>query len=159
MLTTQAETAADLDLIRRLFREYEKSIGIDLCFQNFESELASLPGDYAPPAGCLLLARVGNRPVGCVALRRIDREICEMKRLYIIPDYRGLGYGRLIVERVIGEAVSRGYAKMRLDTLPSMTEAIALYETLGFARIETYRFNPIPGAVYMEKNLQTQGAC
>jgi len=156
---SQAETAADLDLIRRLFREYEKAIGIDLCFQNFESELASLPGDYALPSGCLLLARVDDRPVGCVALRRIDSDTCEMKRLYLRPECRGFGYGRLMAQRTISEAGSRGYTKMRLDTLPTMTEAIALYESLGFTRIEPYRFNPIAGAVYMEKNLQTREVC
>ncbi len=151
-----AETDTDLELIRKLFREYEKAIGVDLCFQNFESELDSLPGDYAPPDGCLLIARFDNRPIGCVALRRIDSSICEMKRLYLKPDYRRRGFGRLIAEKVIDEARSKGYSKMRLDTLPTMIEAIALYESLGFTKIEPYRFNPIAGAVYMEKSLQAK---
>lgn len=145
-----AETAPLVEEARQLFLEYADSLGIDLCFQGFETELQGLPGEYAPPAGRLILAFHKNLPAGCVALRRIDEQVCEMKRLYVRPGVRGLNLGRQLAERVIGEARRIGYRSMRLDTLPSMTEAIALYRNLGFRETEAYRFNPISGAIYME---------
>jgi ribosomal protein S18 acetylase RimI-like enzyme len=149
----QAETPEQIEEVRRLLREYEASLGVSLCFQGFERELAELPGEYTPPAGRLLLAFDAGQAVGCVALRRLDEETCEMKRLYLRPEFRGRGAGRRLALTIIDEARKIGCNKMRLDTLPSMREAIALYESLGFKRIEPYCHNPIPGAVFMELRL------
>jgi ribosomal protein S18 acetylase RimI-like enzyme len=147
------QSGEDIDQIKLLFREYEKAIGVDLCFQNFEKELADLPGQYALPEGCLILARVDNQMAGCVALRRFEANVCEMKRLYLRSQFRKLGLGRQMATIIIKEAVNRGYKTMRLDTLPSMTEAIALYKSMGFVQIDSYRYNPLEGAIYMEKQL------
>lgn len=143
----------DLRTVRALLREYETELGVDLCFQGFEEELASLPGDYAPPRGALLLAEVDGAVAGCVALRALDAEACEMKRLYARPAFRGRGVGRTLAEAIIAEAGRVGYAHMRLDTLPVMTEAQALYGRLGFHDIPPYRENPVPGVRYMELSL------
>jgi ribosomal protein S18 acetylase RimI-like enzyme len=145
--------AAEVPVMRELFSEYGRSLGIDLSFQDFDQELATLPGKYAPPDGAVIIARLGAAACGCVALRRIDQATCEMKRLYVRPDARGLGVGAELVRLIVDRAKSRGYRAMRLDTLPSMKSAIALYASFGFREIPAYTFNPIHGAVYMEKLL------
>jgi ribosomal protein S18 acetylase RimI-like enzyme len=150
----QALGDAEIAFTRGLFREYEAELGIDLCFQGFERELASLPGDYAPPSGRLLLAWLDGQPAGCVALRRIEADLCEMKRLYLKPSLRRVGAGRLLTLTLIGEARAIGYQRMRLDTLPVMKAAISLYRSLGFRSIPPYRHNPIEGALYLELDLR-----
>ncbi|HVF28460.1 MAG TPA: GNAT family N-acetyltransferase [Pyrinomonadaceae bacterium] len=139
---------------RELFVEYAESLGFDLCFQDFEKELAELPGDYAPPTGRLLLASVGGHLAGCVALRKIDNDTCEMKRLYVRPEFCGLNLGRKLAVAIIEEARQINYSRMRLDTLPSMSAAITLYRSLGFKEIEAYRHNPVSGAMFMELSLR-----
>ena len=151
MKLVQAESAEQIGQARELFLEYAAATGIDLCFQNFDEELATLPGGYAPPDGRLLLAMNETQKVaGCVALRKIDAETCEMKRLYVRPASRGTGAGKRLALKIIEEARHIGYARMRLDTLPSMRQAITLYRSLGFQPIEPYRYNPEEGALFME---------
>ena len=147
------ESEKHLTSIRELFLEYAESLGFSLCFQNFDKELANLPGDYSPPDGRLILALDENKPIGCVALRKLEKDICEMKRLYIKPEMRGIGLGEQLVRTVIDEAVKIGYMKMRLDTVPKMKEAIDLYSKIGFKEVGPYRENPIEGAMYMEMDL------
>jgi ribosomal protein S18 acetylase RimI-like enzyme len=142
--------------VRELFQEYAASLGVDLCFQDFESELATLPGNYAPPGGRLLLACWNGETAGCVGLRPLQHGICEMKRLYVRSDYRGFGVGRALAERIIEDAGQAGYSRMRLDSLPSMESAIQLYRRLGFRDVAPYRENPVPGAVFLELRLLGQ---
>ncbi|MFH1436535.1 MAG: GNAT family N-acetyltransferase [Pseudomonadota bacterium] len=146
----QAHSPQQLESIREMFEEYSKELDFDLCFQHFSDELAGLPGDYALPHGRLYLAVLDEKPAGCAALRRIDESTCEMKRLYVRRRLRGRGTGRELAMRIIDEARAIGYRRMRLDTVPAMTTAIALYTSLGFREITPYRFNPLEGAVYME---------
>ena len=139
---------------RKLFLEYAESLGFSLCFQSFDKEVAGLPGDYSAPDGRLLLAEHEGRIAGCVALHKLSDGICEMKRLYVRPEFRGKALGRALAERVIAEARAIGYSQMRLDTIVGkMDSAIALYRELGFREVPPYRENPIPGAIYMELKL------
>jgi putative acetyltransferase len=150
----QAASAAEIARARELFLEYAQSLGFSLCFQNFEKELADLPGDYAPPDGRLLLASFEGASAGCVALHRFDVDVCEMKRLYLRPGFRSKGLGRILAEAVIAEARSIGYSRMRLDTVePVMKDAVGLYRRLGFYEIAPYRENPMPGTLYLELKL------
>lgn len=139
--------------MQELFREYEKFLGFDLCFQNFESELASLPGDYAPPRGALLVAREAEQLLGCVALRALEHEICEMKRLYLRPEARGKGLGVELCQEIIDRARSLGYSAMRLDTVKKLDKAIELYLSLGFEPCEPYCHNPQADVEYFELKL------
>jgi ribosomal protein S18 acetylase RimI-like enzyme len=150
----QAESPTQIAQVRELFLEYAQSLGFSLCFQNFDKELASLPGDYAPPEGRLLLAEYEGQLAACVALHKLEADICEMKRLYLRPQFRGRGLGRILAHRVIAEARQIGYRRMRLDTVePVMRDAVAMYRKLGFREIARYRKNPIAGALYMELEL------
>ena len=150
----QAKTDKQIDAARELFKEYATWLEIDLCFQNFDKELAGLPGDYAPPDGRLLRAIEDEYIAGCVALRKIGEGICEMKRLFLRAEFRGKGLGRKLVEAILAEAKQIGYERMRLDTLPpKMNDAIALYRSLDFREIEPYYRNPVPGANFMELEL------
>lgn len=150
----QAETGEALQAARVLFEEYAASLDFDLGFQGFDEELKQLPADYASPDGRLLLAIYHDHAAGCVALRKLDADICEMKRLYVRPQFRSLKIGRLLADAVITEAKKIGYAYMRLDTVPSMARARALYEALGFKKIHPYRYNPVSGTAFMELNLR-----
>jgi putative acetyltransferase len=150
----QAESPAQIAQARELFLEYAQSLGFSLCFQNLDKELAGLPGDYAPPEGRLLLLECEGQLAGCVALRKFDSGICEMKRLYLRPQLRGKGVGRALAERIIAEARQIGYRQMRLDTVgPVMKDAVEMYRKLGFKEIAPYRLNPMAGTVYMEFEL------
>lgn len=154
LVFVQAESPAQVAQARELFLEYAQSLGVDLCFQSFEEELAGLPGHYAPPEGRLLLAECDGQLAGCVALHPWEAGVCEMKRLYLRPSFRGKGLGRVIAEKIIAEARSIGYRSMRLDTIaPIMKDAVEMYRKLGFREIAPYRPNPIAGATYMELQL------
>jgi ribosomal protein S18 acetylase RimI-like enzyme len=145
------ESPAQIAQARELLLEYAESLGFSLCFQNFDQEVAGLPGDYAPPEGRLLIAEYRGQLAGCVGLHRLEPGICEMKRLYLRAQFRGRGLGRLMAEAVIAEARAIGYPAMRLDTVELvMPNAVAMYRRLGFVEIEPYRLNPIAGALYME---------
>jgi len=153
-LIRPARIPEDLPEVRALLREYADSLGVDLSFQSFDAEMAGLPGDYAPPTGRLLILERDvpeeNTVAGCVALRRLEDEVCEMKRLWLRPRHQGHGLGRALAMAIIDEAGRAGYARMRLDTLPSMTRAIALYQSLGFRPIAPYRPNPVAGSLFLE---------
>jgi putative acetyltransferase len=160
LVFTQAESPTQIAQARELFLEYAQSLGFSLCFQNFDVELANLPGDYAPPDGRLLLAEFEGQLAGCVALHKLTAnddsevtgyDVCEMKRLYLRPQFRGKGLGRAFADRIIAEACAIGYKRMRLDTVePVMKDAVAMYRRLGFQEITPYCKNPMPGALYME---------
>lgn len=159
----QAQSPEEIEIAHGLFREYQTGLGIDLCFQNFDQEVAGLPGNYAPPSGRLLLAIEGEQIAGCIALRPLGThasgvlvhqqhfDACEMKRLYVRPDFRGQGLGKKLVTTLIDVAREIGYQRMLLDTLPGkMEEAIALYRSFGFREIAPYYHNPVEGALFME---------
>jgi putative acetyltransferase len=150
---SEAADEADVAEARTLFREYAAGLGVDLCFQDFEAELAGLPGDYAPPVGMLTLARVDGALAGCVAAHRWDDGACEMKRLYVRDAFRGTGCGVALVRHVIDWARATGFRRVLLDTLPSMGEAQRMYERFGFREIAPYRANPVPGARYLALDL------
>jgi GNAT superfamily N-acetyltransferase len=150
----QAHTPDQIETARLLFREYEEWLDMDLCFQDFETEVATLPGKYAEPEGRLLLAQKDGKTAGCIALRKIDDDVCEMKRLFVRDEFRGHGLGLLLVEKVISEARAAGYLKMRLDTFPpKMGKAVKLYESHGFREIAPYYNNPHTGVLFMELDL------
>jgi ribosomal protein S18 acetylase RimI-like enzyme len=156
----RVEGGPAVETVRVLMREYAAFLGVDLGFQGFEDELAELPGKYAPPTGALFLVSmpagsgsIGAEPAGCVALRDLGGGVCEMKRLFVRPEYRGYGLGRSLAECSIAAAQKLGYGRMRLDTLESLESAVALYRTLGFTRIPPYCANPLPGAMFWEKRL------
>lgn len=149
-----AHTPDRIDVVREIFVEYSRSLPVDLCFQGFAEELAGLPGAYAPPSGRLLLVLDGGQAVGCGALRKFADHVCELKRMYVRPTHRGLGLGRRVAVELIETAQRAGYPKMRLDTLPSMTEAMGLYRSLGFKEISAYRFNPVEGHKQFELGLE-----
>jgi len=163
-----ADNPVRIEAIRELFKEYAASLSFNLCFQSFEEELARLPGEYAPWSGMLLLGLVDDRPAGCVAMHRLDgqmaglhgelysgSDVCEMKRLYVRPEFRKCGVGRELIGAILNCAAAIGYRKMRLDTVPSeMARAVELYQKLGFVEIEPYRLNPIPGAKYLELDIK-----
>jgi putative acetyltransferase len=151
---TQADSGESIQQVRELFLEYAASLDFDLNFQKFNKELAELPGAYSPPKGRLLLATVESEVAGCVALRPLQPGICEMKRLYVRPGFRGQALGKKLVEAIIQEAGSIGHERMRLDTVPSMASAISLYRALGFREIDPYTTNPIPGALFLELDLR-----
>ncbi|MFN2532793.1 MAG: GNAT family N-acetyltransferase [Pyrinomonadaceae bacterium] len=150
-----ATSPAEIEAARVLFKEYEAWLGLNLCFQNFEQELAELPGKYAPPDGRLFLVFDDEQMAGCVALRRLSEDTCEMKRLFLRPAFRGRSLGRRMVQQIIEEARRMGYRRLRLDTLPGrMDQAIALYGSFGFTQIEPYYDSPISEALFMELKLQ-----
>jgi ribosomal protein S18 acetylase RimI-like enzyme len=153
---TDASSGDVLLQARSLFEEYAAALRVELCFQGFAQELASLPGSYAPPRGRLLLARWNRKAAGCVALRPLHHGICEMKRLYVRPAYRGHGVGRALIERIIEDAGQAGYASIRLDSLPSMKRALQLYRELGFQDIPPYSANPVSETVFLELTLARQ---
>ena len=148
-----AQTNEQIDTIRLLFLEYAQSLNFDLCFQSFDEELAGLPGDYAMPDGRLLLAKYDGKVAGCVGLRKVADGVCEMKRLWVKPEFRDKKIGRKLAEEVISEARKIGYSLMKLDTVDTMKAAITMYKSMGFSDTSAYRYNPIEGAVYMELKL------
>jgi len=149
MEIVHVQTAGQLALVRALFEEYWGSFGFTPCFQNFSAELAALPGDYVPPGGRLALALVESQPAGCAALRRLDAGRCEFKRLYVRPRYRGMRLGRQLLAWIVAEAKAAGYRELVCDTMPVMTDALAMYERAGFARTTPYSDHPTEGAIFL----------
>ena len=155
----QAETFEQIEQARVLFREYEKWFGLKLCFQNFDEEVENLPGKYAPPDCRLFLAFAGGKLAGCIALRKLEEKICEMKRLFVREDFRGAGIGKILIEELIAEAQGIGYEKMRLDTFPpKMSKAVSLYEFYGFYEIKPYYHNPYGETLFMELDFKNKNA-
>jgi putative acetyltransferase len=151
VILSQAESESDIADLRAVFREYESWLGLDLCFQGFEDELKNLPGKYSAPEGRLYLASVDDMTAGCIALRPLEADVCEMKRLFVREEFRGLQIGRLLIERAIDDAREIGYSAMRLDTFPpKMGKAVQLYELYGFREIAPYYDNPNEGVLFME---------
>lgn len=151
----QVETAGQIEQARILFREYEAWFGLNLCFQNFDEEVKNLPAKYAPPDGRLFLAFADEKLAGCIALRKLEAQICEMKRLFVREDFRRLGIGKSLIEKLISEAKKIGYEKMRLDTYPpKMSKAVELYNSYGFYKIKSYYHNPYGKTLFMEKSLK-----
>lgn len=153
MRIQDADAPEFVEIVRKLFREYESTLNVNLCFQGFEKELANLPGEYARPSGRLLLAFDGGEAVGCGAFRRLESGGCEMKRLFVKTTHQGKAIGSALARGLIEGAQAAGYARMRLDTMPTMQKAIALYRSLGFQEIAAYRFNPVPGSLFFELQL------
>jgi len=153
MKIIRAESKKHIDMVRELFTEYEEFLGVDLCFQDFEKELESLPGPYGPPDGVMFIALKGEDAAGCVAVKSLGEGRCEMKRLFVRPAYRRRGLGRELAEKVIAEAAGKGYSAMRLDTLSRLKEAMNLYLSLGFKEIPPYYHNPLPDVVFLELEL------
>jgi GNAT superfamily N-acetyltransferase len=149
----RAHTPKHIVEVRALFREYEAFLDVDLCFQGFEEELAGLPGKYALPDGILLLATAGEKAAGCGALRKLDAGICEMKRLFVRPEFRGLGLGKTLARRLVEEAIRLGYSTMLLDTLERLKVAMTIYASLGFVQTPPYYGNPLPSVVYWKLDL------
>jgi putative acetyltransferase len=149
----QAASAEEIDVARALFAEYAAALEIDLGYQGFAGELAGLPGCYAPPRGRLLVAWVGDEAAGCVALRPLAEDVCEMKRLYVRPQFRGGGVGKQLAEAIIAEAREIGYTIMRLDTVPKLAAATRMYESLGFVRRDAYYETPVVETIFMERAL------
>ncbi|WP_227434132.1 MULTISPECIES: GNAT family N-acetyltransferase [unclassified Clostridioides] len=149
----EANDLENLENVKILFTEYSNSLNIDLCFQDFNNELKTLPGKYKKPSGSLILAFVDENLAGCVALKKLEDDVCELKRLYVRDKFRGLKIGKILLEEIVKEAKKIGYTYMRLDTLPSMKSAQGLYEKIGFYDINPYTYNPIEGARYMELKL------
>lgn len=158
----EATTPAQLQAAREIIREYADGLGVDLCFQNFDAELAALPGEYAPPGGALLLAFVDEQLAGCGAMRPLpdadDANACEMKRLYVRRAFRGFGLGRVLAQALLDRATQAGYSTMLLDTLDDMQTARGLYESLGFEEIPPYYYNPIPGAHYLRADVRASAS-
>ena len=154
IIIVPAQEPKHFDIVRKLFREYQASLGIDLCFQSFEEELATLPGKYAPPHGALFLAFADTQPVGVIAMRPLGKEVCEMKRLYVRPSARGHQLGQRLIHRLFSEARTAGYSRMRLDTLTGlMDRAIELYRSLGFYEVPPYFESPLPNELFLEVDL------
>jgi GNAT superfamily N-acetyltransferase len=149
MRIVDAVSAEQVEQVRRLFEEYWTSFGFTPCFQNFAGELAALPGDYAPPGGRLALALLEGQAAGCAAIRRLDAERCEFKRLFVRPQFRGLGLGRQLLAWVTAEAKAAGYRQVVCDTMPAMADALAMYQRAGFERTEAYSDRPTPGAIFL----------
>ncbi|MEI9970775.1 MAG: GNAT family N-acetyltransferase [Ignavibacteriota bacterium] len=154
MQIVHVATAGQLAQVRTLFEEYWQSFGFTPCFQNFSGELAGLPGEYVPPAGRLALALVDGQPAGCAALRRFDEERCEFKRLYVRPPYRGMRLGRELLAWMIAEAKAAGYRELVCDTMPVMSDALAMYDRAGFQRVPPYSGHPTPGAIFLRLVLE-----
>jgi putative acetyltransferase len=150
---TEPDYKNDMEIVRELFVEYKQFIGIDLCFQDFQNELAELPGKYAPPEGCILIAYLNNQPVGCVALKNIGEKTCEMKRLFVKQQFQGRKIGRMLAESIIEKAKNKGYKMMKLDTVESLKPALCLYKSLGFRETKPYVHNPLDQPLFFELDL------
>jgi ribosomal protein S18 acetylase RimI-like enzyme len=154
IIIKQVEKPDEIENVKQLFLEYAESLNFDLCFQNFDEELQQLPGRYSPPEGRLLIALNDNKPAGCAALRKHNEHTCEMKRLYVKPEFRHFGLGKILVDKLLDEAKMIGYKKMILDTVPSMESARKIYESIGFKETKPYYYNPQPGTIFMSINLK-----